>query len=69
MHETDIVIRYAFNLKGSENYAHRIDSLLPAEMHVAIARLCISFEKHLITASYISPEMQALNQRCATFSH
>ncbi|KAF8804193.1 hypothetical protein BYT27DRAFT_7194939 [Phlegmacium glaucopus] len=38
-------------------------SLLPAEMHPAIARLCISFEKHLITASYVSPEMQALNQR------
>lgn len=35
-------------------------------MHVAVARLCISFEKHLITASYVSPDMQALNHRCVT---
>ena len=39
------------------------NSLLPAEMHVGIASLCISFKKHLLPASYISPEMQALNYR------
>ena len=50
----------------TKNHSHRTNSLLPAEMHPAIARLCISFEKHLITASYVSPDMQELNQRYAT---
>jgi hypothetical protein len=35
-------------------------------MHAAVARLCISFKKHLITASYVSPDMQELDQRYAT---
>ena len=39
------------------------DSLLPAPMHVAIAEHCISLGKHLVTASYISPEMKALHER------
>ena len=42
-----------FKLEGYIEFIER-NSLLPAEMHI---------EKHLITASYISPEMQALNQR------
>ncbi|KAF9067905.1 Saccharopine dehydrogenase-domain-containing protein [Rhodocollybia butyracea] len=38
-------------------------SLLPASLHVPIAELCIQEGKHLVTASYISPEMKALNER------
>jgi hypothetical protein len=38
-------------------------------MHVAIARLSISFKKHHITASYVSPDMQELNQWYATISN
>jgi saccharopine dehydrogenase-like NADP-dependent oxidoreductase len=36
-------------------------SLLPPFMHTTIARACITFKKHLITASYVSDEMQQLN--------
>ncbi|KDO18387.1 saccharopine dehydrogenase [Saprolegnia parasitica CBS 223.65] len=36
-------------------------SLLPAPMHVDIAKACLSSKVPLVTASYISPEMQALN--------
>ena len=66
MHETDIVIRCVLSSRVLKNYTHWTNSLLPAEMHPAIARLCISFEKHLITASYVSPDMQELNQRYAS---
>ncbi|MCK6509748.1 saccharopine dehydrogenase NADP-binding domain-containing protein [Myxococcota bacterium] len=36
-------------------------SMLPASMHVPIARECIDHGKHLLTASYISDEMQELH--------
>lgn len=36
-------------------------SMLPAHMHIKVAVDCISFGKHMVTASYISPEMKALN--------
>jgi alpha-aminoadipic semialdehyde synthase len=37
-------------------------SLLPAPMHPQVAKHCIDFSKHMVTASYISPEMKALNE-------
>lgn len=43
--------------------AHPDDSLLPAPMHVDVAKLCIAHGKHLVTASYISPEMKELDKR------
>ncbi len=36
-------------------------SLLPAFLHVKVAKVCLSVGRHLITASYVSPEMEALN--------
>jgi saccharopine dehydrogenase-like NADP-dependent oxidoreductase len=38
-------------------------SLLPATMHIPIAEECINQGRHLVTASYVSPAMQALNAR------
>ncbi|KAF8603401.1 hypothetical protein BDV93DRAFT_442477 [Ceratobasidium sp. AG-I] len=38
-------------------------SLLPASLHTQIAEECIKHGKHLVTASYISPEMKELNDR------
>ena len=37
-------------------------SLLPAAFHPVVARHCIELEKHLITASYVSREMQAFDE-------
>lgn len=37
-------------------------SMLPAHMHIDIAKDCLQFKKHLVTASYISPAMEALNE-------
>lgn len=36
-------------------------SLLPAHLHIEIARACLKFKKHLITASYVSKAMQAIH--------
>lgn len=37
-------------------------SMLPAHLHIEIAKDCLEFKKHLVTASYISDTMQALNE-------
>jgi len=36
-------------------------SMLPARFHVEVAKDCIAYGKHMVTASYISDEMQALD--------
>ncbi len=37
-------------------------SMLPAHLHIEIAKDCITHKKHLVTASYISPAMQELDE-------
>lgn len=38
-------------------------SLLPADQHVGIAEACLEFRVPLVTTSYVSAEMRALNER------
>ena len=38
-------------------------SLLPYVYHVEVANLCIKHKKHLVTTSYVSKEMQALDEK------
>lgn len=38
-------------------------SMLPARFHIEVARDCIEFGKHLVTASYVSDEMQTLDAK------
>jgi saccharopine dehydrogenase-like NADP-dependent oxidoreductase len=42
--------------------ASLVISLLPAALHPVVARWCLLLEKHLVTASYATPEIKALNQ-------
>lgn len=37
-------------------------SMLPAHMHIEVAKDCITFGKSMVTASYISKEMQELDK-------
>lgn len=37
-------------------------SFVPAAFHVLVAEQCLKFKKNLVTASYISPSMKALDQ-------
>ncbi|MFP9100835.1 saccharopine dehydrogenase family protein [Flavobacterium sp. RHBU_24] len=38
-------------------------SMLPAHLHFEVAKDCITFKKHMVTASYISPAMEALDEK------
>lgn len=38
-------------------------SMLPARLHIEVAKDCILFGKHMVTASYISKEMKALDNK------
>lgn len=38
-------------------------SMLPARFHMIIAKLCLENSKHMVTASYITPEMLALDEQ------
>ena len=37
-------------------------SMLPARFHIEVAKDCIAFKKHMVTASYVSEEMRALDE-------
>lgn len=59
----------AVALAGSEPEAREalvrehdvVISLLPPDAHVGVARQCLTFGRHLVTASYVSEAMQALH--------
>ncbi|CAM1357255.1 MULTISPECIES: saccharopine dehydrogenase family protein [Tenacibaculum] len=36
-------------------------SMLPARFHIEVAKDCVTYSKHMVTASYISEEMKALD--------
>ena len=38
-------------------------SMLPAHMHILVAKDCLSLEKHLVTASYVSPELKEMEDQ------
>ena len=37
-------------------------SMLPARFHIEVARDCVTYKKYMVTASYISEEMEALDE-------
>ncbi|MFT5214501.1 MAG: saccharopine dehydrogenase-like NADP-dependent oxidoreductase, partial [Patiriisocius sp.] len=42
--------------------ADLVISMLPARFHLDVAKDCIAFGKHMVTASYVSDEMKALDK-------
>src|SRR5699024_9177548 len=53
-----------FNEEQRDAVLERADiviSMLPARYHIQLAKACLRFNKHLVTASYISDEMAALD--------
>lgn len=44
---------------------HLVISMLPAHMHLPVAKCCLAHGKHLVTASYISDAMMQLNDEAA----
>lgn len=59
----------AFDVNNDEERVRLIDesdiviSMLPAHMHISVAKDCVRLKKHMVTASYISKEMKALNEQ------
>ncbi len=37
-------------------------SMLPARFHIEVAKDCVTYNKHMVTASYVSDEMEALDE-------
>ena len=53
-----------FNKKSRANAISNADivvSMLPARFHVEVAKDCITYGKNMVTASYVSKDMQALD--------
>lgn len=59
----------AFDVNNDEERIRLIDeadlivSMLPARMHISVAKDCIKYNKHMVTASYVSEEMKSLNEQ------
>ncbi|OBX23129.1 MULTISPECIES: saccharopine dehydrogenase family protein [Bizionia] len=54
-----------FDKESRQNAIQNCDiviSMLPARFHIEVARDCITFNKNMVTASYISDEMQNLDK-------
>ena len=54
------------NEKTSSDYISKADiviSMLPARFHMHVAKKCLFYKKNLLTASYISDEMNALDSQ------
>ncbi|WP_222981929.1 saccharopine dehydrogenase family protein [Flagellimonas meishanensis] len=50
------------NRKRAIASASIVVSMLPPKLHIKIAEDCIHFKKHLVTASYVSNEIEALDK-------
>ena len=53
-----------FNKQSRQDAIENADiviSMLPARYHIEVAKDCISYGKNMVTASYVSPEMQDLD--------
>ena len=60
------IVLDVFNKKQRETEIKKADlviSMLPARFHIEVAKDCITFKKHMVTASYISREMKALDSQ------
>ena len=60
------VVFDVFNDKQRREYVNDADivvSMLPARYHMEVAKDCLEFGKNMVTASYISDEMQSLDSK------
>ncbi|MFK5880327.1 MAG: saccharopine dehydrogenase NADP-binding domain-containing protein [Flavobacteriaceae bacterium] len=48
--------------KSAIEKADIVVSMLPARMHLEVAKDCLHFEKNMVTASYVSKELQELDE-------
>jgi len=61
-----IILLDVYNEKQRKEAIQKVDivvSMLPARFHYTVAKDCIKYHKHLVTASYISKEMNGLDTK------
>lgn len=61
-----IILLDVYNEKQRKEAIQKVDivvSMLPARFHYTVAKDCIKYSKHLVTASYISKEMNGLDTK------
>lgn len=69
--KTDVIKFDVFNNNQRQDEIKKSDlviSMLPARFHLEVAKDCIAFKKHMVTASYISKEMQELDQKAKEYN-
>ncbi|MGL5113041.1 MAG: saccharopine dehydrogenase family protein [Flavobacterium sp.] len=54
-------IQDTFQRQEAIQRANVVISMLPAHLHIEVAKDCVLFKKHMVTASYISEAMQSLD--------
>ena len=62
---TNAIVLDVFNDKSRKEAIKKADiviSMLPARMHIEVAKDCITYKKNMVTASYVSKEMEALDK-------
>ncbi len=62
---TDVIHMDVFNAESRTAAIQNADivvSMLPARFHLEVAKDCVIHKKHMVTASYVSEEMQALDE-------
>lgn len=63
---------FCFDVYDSDQRQQEIEqasiviSLLPARLHLMVAECCVKFAKDMVTASYLSPEIKALDKEART---
>jgi len=68
VHGNERASAFIFDVKNQEQRAKEISesdiviSMLPAFMHALLAKDCLKYKKHLVTASYVNEDMQALDK-------
>ena len=55
--------------KKAIQIADIVISMLPAHLHIEIAKDCVIYKKHLVTASYVSDAMKELDAAAREQSH
>ena len=64
-HTSSIALEFdVFNETQRKEEIQKADivvSMLPARFHIEVAKDCVEFGKHMVTASYVSKEMKALD--------
>lgn len=67
--KADIIHLDVFNSESRITAVKNADivvSMLPARFHIEVAKDCITYKKHMVTASYVSEDMQALDDDAKT---